>query len=273
MIYENVANNFILFSINSINKNSVYVTTLIHIPALCTVSLVTLCFAYCFQRFVCCIVTETLSTQQAGPTRNAKRRSGGRLVVLWSGMRVQVSASAGVACVRRALQWGGGVRRGAAGGAGGGGCITESAFGGGEAVDHLALPVALQQARVERARRVDGVLAGQHRVGRAHWALAEPWQGDFPPALVLFSGGWRRGGPHRAADTCRRGVRSRRLRPSRRAALSPLPPPPPPRASLAPPAPSRTPGSSTHYAASVSSYISRIYSTKAHAAASCEGRV
>lgn len=140
-------------------------------------------------------------------------------------MRVHVNASAGVACSASDVQWGGKVRRGA-----GASLCLRSAAG---RLYHLALPVALQQARVERARCVDGVLTGEHRVGRAHRALAEPWQGDLPPAFMLFSGGWRRGGPHRAgrhvtARVCCRdaSVRhgARRCRHCRQRRVSPAPP-------------------------------------------------
>lgn len=173
----------------------------------------------------------------------------------------------GVRCVGRCsgAAGGGGVLREAAGS----GCITFSTFVGWEAVYHLALPVAFQQPRVERARRVDSVLPGQHCMGRAHRALSEPWQGYLPPALMLFGCRGRRGTPHRAGRhvparvfgrdaSVRHGAR--RCRHCRHRASRPRRP-----LFLTRP--------STHYAASfVSSYISRIYSTKATVATSCEGR-
>lgn len=140
---------------------------------------------------------------------------------------------------------------------------------------HLSLAVGFEQARVERARRVDGVLARERGVRGAHGALPEPWQRDLAAALVLFERRRRRrrGGGHRRRGTWRAGReggrRSRDAPASERA-----------RGAIATAAarraarPRRGPRSRTlaHYAASVSSYTSPIYSPKAAAAEPREGR-
>lgn len=182
-------------------------------------------------------------------------------------MRVQVNASAGVAAWRRPLQWGAGLRREAAGG----GCITLlRSAGGGVSPGVAGCPSAGARGTSPACRWCAG--------GRASRAARSPSSAGTTAGISSagscvvwprLAAGWS---PSRRPTRAGAGERSRRLRPSRRAALSPLPPLPAPRVSPAPPAPSRTPVSSTHYAASVSSYISRIYFTKAHAATSCEGR-
>lgn len=140
---------------------------------------------------------------------------------------------------------------------------------------HLALAVAFEETRMKRARRVDGVLPRESSVRGTHGALSEPWQRYLPTTLMWFKSRWRRGGAHRAG-TARAlvpgaranggGSRRSRLRTVARRYRH---------CRRAPPAPATAIARShtlAHYAASVSSYISRIYSTKGPSAEPREGR-
>lgn len=93
---------------------------------------------------------------------------------------------------------------------------------------HLST-VGFEEARVERTRRVDGVLSRESCMWSAYRTLPEPWQRYFAAALVLFESRWRRGGAHRAG-TARARV------PGARAGGRSVSTPPPPhgRAALRP---------------------------------------